>query len=126
VIAIEMGSRNLGSNYRELRVWNTAMSLAVEVYRITERFPKAERFGLTSQVRRAAVSVPSNVAEGHARTTRGEYKHFLSIARGSVVEVEVQLTLADQLGYVQSPVLASALEHCDVISRMLTNLKRAL
>jgi four helix bundle protein len=121
-----MGSRNLGSNYRDLRVWNTAMSLAAEVYRITKSFPRAEQFGLTSQVRRAAVSVPSNIAEGHARSTRGEYKHFLSIARGSVIEVEVQLTLAEQLGYVQSPALTDALAHCDAISRMITNLKRAL
>ncbi len=102
------------------------MSLALEVYRITEQFPQAEKFGLTSQLRRAAVSVPSNIAEGHARTARGDYKHFLSIARGSVVEVEVQLTLAEQLGYVQSPVLAKALDYCDAISRMITNLKRAL
>jgi four helix bundle protein len=102
------------------------MSLGLEVYRITEQFPKAEQFGLTSQLRRAAVSVPSNIAEGHSRTTRGEYKHFLSIARGSVIEVEVQLTLAEQLGYVQSPLIASALDHCDAISRMITNLKRAL
>ena len=102
-----MGSRTLGSSYRDLRVWNTAISLALEVYR-------------------AAVSVPSNIAEGHARTTRGEYKHSLSIARGSVIEVEVQLTLAEQLGYAQSHSLAKALEHCDAISRMITKLKRAL
>jgi four helix bundle protein len=102
------------------------MSLVLEVYRITESFPNAERFGLTSQLRRAAVSVPSNLAEGHSRTTRGEYKNFLSIARGSVVEVEVQLSLAERLGYVQSSGLANALDHCDAISRMITNLKRAL
>jgi four helix bundle protein len=102
------------------------MSLVLEVYRITERFPPAERFGLTSQLRRAAVSVPSNLAEGNSRTTRGEYKNFLSIARGSVVEVEVQLNWAERLGYVESPVLATALDHCDAISRMITNLKRAL
>ena len=72
------------------------------------------------------MSVPSNIAEGHARTTRGEYKNFLSTARGSVVEVEVQLTLAEQLGYVESPVLANALDQCDAISRMITNVKRAL
>ena len=102
------------------------MSLALEVYRITDRFPKAEQFGLTIQLRRAAVSVPSNIAEGHSRSTRGEYKNSLSIARGSVIEVEVQLTLAEQLGYVTSPVIASALDHCDAISRMITNLKRAL
>ena len=102
------------------------MSLALEVYRVTRSFPPAERFGLTSQLRRAAVSVPSNIAEGHARTTRGEYKQFLSIARGSVAEVEVQLTLSEQLGYVQSPVIASALDQCNAISRMITNLKRSL
>jgi len=102
------------------------MSLVLEVYRITKRFPQEERFGLASQLRRAAVSVPSNIAEGHARTTRGEYKHFLSIARGSVAEVEVQLTLAEGLGYVQAPLLAKALDHCDAISRMITNLKRAV
>jgi four helix bundle protein len=102
------------------------MTLVLEVYRITESFPNGERFGLTSQLRRAAISVPSNLAEGNSRTTRGEYKNFLSIARGSVVEVEVQLTLAERLGYVQSHVLANALDHCDAISRMITNLKRAL
>ena len=121
-----MESRDLGANYRKLRVWNTAILLALEVYRITQCFPQVEKFGLTSQLRRAAVSVASNIAEGHARTTRGEYKQFLSIARGSVVEVEVQLTLAERLGYAQSPALASAFNHCDAISRMITNLKRAL
>ena len=123
---LDMGNRDLGANYRKLRVWNTAISLVLEVYRITECFPQMEKFGLTSQLRRAAVSVASNIAEGHARTTRGEYKQFLSIARGSVVEVEVQLTLAERLGYAQSPVLASAFDHCDAISRMIANLKRAL
>jgi four helix bundle protein len=121
-----MGHEISGPGYRDLRVWNTAMALVLEVYRVTESFPNTERFGLTSQLRRAAVSVPSNIAEGHARSTRGEYKHFLSIARGSVAEVEVQLTLAEQLGYVQSPVVTSALDHCDAISRMITNLKRAV
>ncbi len=113
-------------SYRELRVWNTAVELTLEVYRITESFPQSERFGLTSQLRRAAVSVASNIAEGHARSARGEYRNFLSIARGSAIEVEVQLFLAKQIGYVQSPMLIKARGYCDAISRMITNLKRAL
>src|SRR5438445_9882804 len=92
-------------SYQDLKVWNIAMQLALEVYRITEPFPQSERFGLTSQLRRAAVSVASNIAEGHARSTRGEFRNFLSVARGSTIEVEVQLFLAEQIGYVQAPTL---------------------
>jgi len=113
-------------SYRDLRVWNIAVELTLEVYRITDSFPSSERFGLTSQLRRAVVSVVSNIAEGHARSSRGEYSNFVSIARGSVVEVEVQLFLAEQLGYVQSTMLIKARDYCNAISRMLTNLKRAL
>ncbi|MFL5479943.1 MAG: four helix bundle protein [Gemmatimonadaceae bacterium] len=125
-IPLRMASSGTGKSYRDLRVWDEAISLALEVYRITESFPQAERFGLTSQLRRAVVAIASNIAEGHARSTRGEYKNFLSIARGSVAEVEVQLTLAKELGYVQSPAIAKPLDLCDAISRMITNLKRAL
>ena len=125
-LSLAHGTARRWFEYRDLRVWNTAISLVLEVYRITDSFPPTERFGLTSQLRRAAVSVPSNIAEGHARTARGEYKSLLSVARGSVVEVEVQLTLAERLGYVESPRIASAFDHCDAISRMITNLKRAL
>ncbi|MFL5489682.1 MAG: four helix bundle protein [Gemmatimonadaceae bacterium] len=112
--------------YRELRVWNTAVELTLEVYRITETFPRSEQFGLTAQLRRAAVSVASNIAEGHARSTRGEYRNFLSTARGSAIEVEVQLFLAEQLRYVQSSALVNARDYCDAVSRMITNLKRKL
>jgi four helix bundle protein len=113
-------------SYRDLTVWKTAVQLTLEVYRITESFPPSERFGLTSQLRRAAVSVASNIAEGHARSTRGEYRNFLSTARGSTVEVEVQLFLAERLGYAQSPMLVEARRYCDAISRMITKLKRVL
>ena len=92
-------------SYRDLRVWKTAVDLTLEVYRITESFPTSERFALTSQLRRASVSIASNIAEGHARSTRGEYRNFLSIARGSAIEVEVQLFLAERIGYVQAPML---------------------
>lgn len=113
-------------SYRDLRVWKTAIDLTLEVYRITESFPTSERFALTSQLRRAAVSVASNIAEGHARSTRGEYRNFLSIARGSAIEVEVQLFVAEQIGYAGAPMLVKARDYCDAISRMITKLKRAL
>jgi four helix bundle protein len=113
-------------SYRDLRVWKTAVELTLEVYRITESFPPSERFGLTSQLRRAAISVASNIAEGHARSTRGEFRNFLSVARGSAVEVEVQLFVAEQIGYARAPMLVKARDYCDAISRMITKLKRAL
>jgi len=113
-------------SYRDLRVWKTAVELTLEVYRITESFPPSERFGLTSQLRRAAISVASNIGEGHARSTRGEFRNFLSVARGSAIEVEVQLFLAEQIGYVGSPMLVKARGYCESISRMITRLKRAL
>ncbi|MFL5551852.1 MAG: four helix bundle protein [Gemmatimonadaceae bacterium] len=113
-------------SYRDLRVWNLAVELTLEVYRVTEAFPRSEQFGLTAQLRRAAVSVASNIAEGHARSTRGEYRNSLSTARGSTIEVEVQLFLAEQIGFVQTPTLIKARQHCDSISRMITTLKRAL
>jgi four helix bundle protein len=112
--------------YRDLKVWRIAVDLTLEVYRITETFPRSEQFALTTQLRRAAVSVVTNIAEGHARSTRGEYRNFLSIARGSAIEVEVQLFLAEQLGYAQSATLLKARDQCDAVSRMITNLKRAL
>ena len=112
--------------YRQLKVWRIAVELTLEVYRITETFPLSERFGLTSQLRRAAVSVATNIAEGHARSTRGEFRNFLSVARGSATEVEVQLFLAEQIGYAQSATLVKARDHCDAVCRMITNLKRAL
>ena len=113
-------------SYRDLRVWNTAVQLTLEVYRITALFPSSEKFGLISQLRRAAVSVATNIAEGHARSTRGEFRNFLSVARGSVVEVEVQLFLAEQIGYIKSPILIKARGYCNSISRMITRLKRSL
>ena len=103
-----MARPELRHSYRELRVWSTAIALVLEVYRLTESFPQTERFGLTAQLRRASVSVPSNIAEGHARFTPGEYKNSLSVARGSVAEIEVQLTVAERLGYVQGTALADA------------------
>ena len=84
---------------RELIVWQRGIQLSLAVYKLTAKFPKEELYGLTSQMRRAAVSISSNIAEGYGRGARGEYKQFLGIARGSVLEVETQLVIANELGY---------------------------
>jgi four helix bundle protein len=89
-------------SYRELLVWQKAKALAVHAYRCSERFPRAETYGLTSQIRRAAVSVASNIAEGQGRLTRGEFLHFLGQARGSLLELDTQLEIALELNYLDA------------------------
>jgi four helix bundle protein len=86
--------------YRDLIVWRKGIELAKEIYRITRRFPNHERFGLTSQMQRAAVSVPSNIAEGQSRRSTGEFRQFLYQALGSLAEVDTQLILSHELGYL--------------------------
>ncbi len=100
-----MGSKDGGSDlatvksFRELLVWQRAIALTLEIYKLTKAFPKEEMFGLTSQLRRAAVSVASNIAEGQGRKTKGEFAQFLCMARGSNAEVQTQLVIARGLGY---------------------------
>jgi four helix bundle protein len=112
-------------NFRDLIVWRKAIQFAKLVYRLTKCFPSDERFGLTAQVRRAAVSVSSNIAEGHSRQGR-EFGHFLSIARGSLAEVESQLLLAVELEYLQSQDLTEALNLAAEIRRMAVSLAAKL
>lgn len=88
----------MARTYRELIVWQRAKQLATMVYQETDRFPSTERFGLTSQIRRAAVSVASNIAEGQGRLTKGEFRQFLGHSRGSILELETQLAIAHDLG----------------------------
>ena len=106
--------------YTELQVWQKAMSLTKNIYQITGSFPHEERFGLTSQLRRAAVSVPSNIAEGYARASTKDYIHFLSIARGSIAEIETQLYISKDLEYVQEESLENVFVLIEEISKMLT------
>src|SRR5581483_9116173 len=87
------------STYRTLVAWQRAIDLAVEVYTISKTFPKDERFSLTQQIRRCATSVPSNIAEGRGRGSPRDYRHFLHQARGSLYEIDTQITLAERLGY---------------------------
>ena len=107
------------SSFRELVVWQKAMVLAKDVYAATRVFPKEEQFGLTLQVRKSVVSVPSNIAEGNGRGTWNDYVHFLYIARGSLFEAETQLELARDFGYLPDPTFQSLLSLCNEIERML-------
>lgn len=109
-------------SYRDLKVWTMGMDLAVELYGMTSTFPPEERFGLTSQVRRAAVSVPSNIAEGHARGFSGDYVRFLRIGKGSLAEMETQTILAERLGYISSDRVNPFLEKTSELGRMMNGL----
>jgi four helix bundle protein len=88
------------NSYRDLMVWQKAMSLVTEVYAITGNFPSSEMYGLTSQIRRSAVSVPSNIAEGYGRNSTGDYKRFLQIAVGSLFELQTQIEISFNLNYI--------------------------
>lgn len=109
--------------YRDLRAWQQAMGLVTEIYRITRTFPKEELYGLVSQLRRAAVSIPSNLAEGHGRNSRNEFRQFIGQARGSLSEVETQLEIARNLGYVRADVADALLEQAEAVGKMLTGLR---
>jgi four helix bundle protein len=113
-------------SYRDLVVWQKAMDLAAECYRETQAFPAGERFGLTSQIRRAASSVPANIAEGRCRSGPRDFVRFLGIARGSVAELETQLILAERLGYTNASRLGSMLGRTAEIGRMIHGLRRAV
>ena len=112
--------------HEKLEVWSLAMDFVVEVYRSTEGFPKEEKFGLTSQIRRAAVSVPANIAEGAARQSNKEFIHFLSNAQGSASELETELTIAYRLEYLTQSRYAELLPKLDKIGRMITGLSQHL
>jgi four helix bundle protein len=110
------------SNYRDLLVWQRSMDLVERIYRITEKIPDRERWGLVSQMCRAAVSVPANIAEGYGRQSTGEYRHFLSIARGSLSELETHLLLSQRLGYLDAAEVPSVLNEVEEILKMLAGL----
>ncbi|NCO59494.1 MAG: four helix bundle protein [Deltaproteobacteria bacterium CG_4_8_14_3_um_filter_51_11] len=113
-------------NYRELIVWQKAMDLVEMIYQVTRQFPKEELYGLTSQIRRAAVSIPSNIAEGQARQSTAEFRNFLSIAQGSRAEVETQLMIAQRLGYVPQQQAEQILNLSEEIKRMVYSLTAKL
>lgn len=114
------------NSYRELAVWQRAMEMVTRLYRCTEEFPKREVYGLSSQLQRAAVSVPPNIAEGHARDSTKDFLRHLSFARGLLAEVETLLLVASQLRYITSEVCEKLLAEIEQISRMLRGLQKSL
>ncbi len=112
--------------YKDLIAWQKAMDLVEVIYRVTRQFPIEERFGLTSQIRRAAVSVPSNIAEGYSRPGRNDYIRFLDIARGSANEIETQLLIAERLALVKHEKLTGIFDLVQEVQRILKGLVNSL
>jgi four helix bundle protein len=114
------------NSYRDLIVWQLAMRLTESVYRITGTFPNKETYALANQLQRAAVSIPSNIAEGHARSSTKDYLRFISIAMGSLAELETQMELSARLEYIDQPKLGELLATADELGRMLQGLRKSL
>ena len=113
-------------SYQGLEVWRLAMDSVKRVYQLTSNFPRDERFGLCSQLQRAAVSIPSNIAEGHARESTKEFLYHISVAMGSLAEVETQWLLAQELGHAPQSDVGELLNDLDRVGRMLRGLKKSL
>jgi four helix bundle protein len=113
-------------DYRDLIVWQKAMDLVETIYRTTGTFPREEIYGLTSQIRRAAISIPSNIAEGNGRNTTRDYLHFLSIAYGSIKEVETQVLIAERLRYIDSARSSQLIERTAEVARLISGLVNSL
>jgi four helix bundle protein len=109
--------------HRDLIAWQRAMELVTELYRVTSTFPREELYGLVSQLRRAAVSVPSNLAEGNSRNSRNEFHHFIGQARGSLAEIETQIEIARNLGFVTAEACNVLLAKVDGVGRLLAGLR---
>jgi four helix bundle protein len=112
--------------YQDLRVWRDAMDLAEACYRLTGSFPRDELYGLSSQVRRATVSIPANIAEGYGRNSKGAYVQFLRVAQGSLKELETHIVLAERLGLATADATGPILTSCDSLGRMLWSLIRSI
>jgi four helix bundle protein len=116
----------MGQSFKDLVAWQKSIDLTAAIYELTSKFPDMERFGLTNQMRRAAVSVPSNIAEGYGRSTKGEYHLFLGHARGSCSELETQLVIARRLGFGESRRLDATEQLCDDVGRLLCALMKSV
>jgi four helix bundle protein len=114
------------NSYRDLRVWQEAMTLAEACYRLTVAFPRDELFGLTSQIRRAATSIPANIAEGHGRESTGSFVQSLRISQGSLKELETHLQLAERVGIAAAADMETVLTRCESVGKMVRALIRSL
>lgn len=114
------------STHRDLIAWQKSMQLVEQVYKLSRPFPKEEIYGLTSQLRRAAVSVPANIAEGHGRATRKDYASFVAIAKGSLLETGTLLEIAQRLGYASADILEAPLALAGELERILSTLHKRL
>jgi four helix bundle protein len=112
--------------FKDLKVWQKSVDLATEIYALTKKFPADERFGLVSQINRGAVSVPSNIAEGAGRNTKGEFNHFLGIAIGSSFELETQLIISQRLNFIQPEELNDIVKKVNDIQNMAFGLQSTL
>lgn len=113
-------------NYGELQIWKDGIALAKDVYVLTKDFPKDELFGLTAQIRRCVVSIPSNIAEGSGRDTPKDFNHFLAIATGSSFELDTQLILAKEFGYVPEKKLNPVLDKLSILQKMIFRFKEKI
>ena len=116
----------MSEKYRDLLVWQRAMELVKEIYRVTKTFPKEEVYGLTAQIRRAAIAVPSNIAEGKGRYSTADVNHFLVQARGSLYELETQVLIATDLKYLSEAESKKLLDSSDEVAKLLNGLIRSL
>ena len=113
-------------DYKKLRLWQQSIELVKEIYKLTKNFPSEEKFGLTNQIRRSVVSVPSNIAEGAGRNTKGEFKNFLGVANGSLFELETQLIISKDMNYLKDYNLNLLLPKIDMLQKMIYNLIKSV
>jgi four helix bundle protein len=115
-----------GKDYRNLIAWNKAIELALAIYKDTAHFPNEERYGITAQIRKAGISIPSNIAEGEGRRPKREFRHFLFIALGSLMEVETQILISEALGYLKRHQAENLMAMTSEVGRLLNGLSRSL
>lgn len=121
-----MDSKDKIKNFKDLKIWQKGIELAKEIYQITQSFPSAEKYGIVSQMRRAVVSIPSNIAEGFMRRHNKEYKQFLYITLGSLAELETQVILSDQLSFLRNEQCHDIQVNIDELNKMVTGLIKCL